>query len=151
MGGPLDSQCVDTGCDKMTCTTGTICSKGACVDACANAVCPGAVECKNGTCDPAPPVTPTGQGGTTGGGGFGGFILTGRGGTTGSGGIAGGGARGGSNGGAASGAAGASGGTLPARGPVSACSCSLSRAPATGGLVFLLAAAAIALVRRRRR
>jgi hypothetical protein len=150
MGGPLDGQCVDTGCDKMTCTTGTICSKGACVDACANAVCPGAVECKNGMCDPAPPVTPTGQGGTTGSGGFGGFILTGRGGTTGSGGIAGGGARGG-NGGAASGAAGASGGTLPARGPVSACSCSLSRAPATGGLVFLLAAAATALVRRRRR
>src|SRR4029079_4934821 len=84
MGGALDGQCVDTGCDKMTCTAGTICSQGTCVDACMNAVCPGGVTCKNGMCDPAPPVTPTGQGGTmgSGSGGGGGFILTGPGGTT---------------------------------------------------------------------
>ena len=146
MGGALDGQCVDTGCDKMTCTAGTICSQGTCVDACMNAVCPGGVACKNGMCDPAPPVTPTGQGGTmgSGSGGGGGFILTGRGGTTGSAGISGGGGSG-----AVGGASGASGGSLAARGPVSACACEVGRTPATGGFLFLLAAAFAA--RRRRR
>jgi MYXO-CTERM domain-containing protein len=148
-GGALDGQCVDSGCDKMTCTAGTVCSKGACVDACTNAACPGGVECKNGMCDPAPQVTPTGQGGTmgSGSGGFGGFILTGQGGTIGSGGVAGG-ARAGSSG-ATGGVSGASGGAFPQRGPVNGCACEVGGARGMG-LAFVLLAAAVVARRRRR-
>jgi hypothetical protein len=150
MGGALDGQCVDTGCDKITCTTGTICSKGACVDTCTNAVCPGGVACKDGMCNPPPPVTPTGQGGSTGAtgsGGGGGFILTGRGGTTGSGGAAGGG-RGGSAV-TVTGTSGASGGTVGERGRGGTCSCEVAETPVGSGVSFLLAAA-IVVARRRR-
>ncbi len=151
MGGALDGHCVDTGCNTMTCPTGTICSKGACVDACTNAVCPGGVACKDGMCDPAPVVTPTGMGGSTGtgSGGGGGFTITGRGGTTGSGGTAGTGAAG--RGGTGGAAGGATGGTSIQRGMVSTCACEVGSAPAASGLMFLMAAVVIVGRRRRRR
>ena len=151
MGGALDGHCVDTGCNTMTCPTGTICSKGTCVDACTNAVCPGGVACKDGMCDPAPVVTPTGMGGSTGtgSGGGGGFTITGRGGTTGSGGTAGAGAAG--RGGTGGAAGGATGGTSIMRGMVSTCACEVGSAPAASGLMFLMAAVVIVGRRRRRR
>ena len=151
MGGALDGHCVDTGCNTMTCPTGTICSKGACVDACTNAVCPGGVACKDGMCDPAPVVTPTGMGGSTGtgSGGGGGFTITGRGGTTGSGGTAGSGAAG--RGGTGGAAGGATGGTSIQRGMVSTCACEVGEVPAASGLAFAIAAVAIAARRRKRR
>ena len=157
-GGPLDGQCVDTGCDSMTCPAGTFCRKGSCDDACTGAVCPGGQGCHNGMCDPVPPNTPTGMGGTSGGtgGAGGGFVIVGSGGTTGSGtggsgGSSSGSAGSGLGGGGASGAGatGAAGGT-PLTGRGGTCACEVAAAPGPTGLGLLLAAAALVGRRRRR-
>jgi MYXO-CTERM domain-containing protein len=147
-GGPLDGHCVDPGCDTMSCPAGTVCQKGACADACTGAVCPGGQACHNGMCDPVPPATPTGMGGTTGSSGAGGFVITGRGGTIGTGGSTGGsGGTGAITGTGGTGTAGTTGQTPGGRGGT--CSCEVSDAPGAGGLA--LALAALISIRRRRR
>jgi MYXO-CTERM domain-containing protein len=150
MGGALDGHCVDSGCDTMTCPTGTVCRGGSCRDACEAAICPGGAACREGMCDAPPPITPTGFGGMGGAGGGGGFILTGRGGTIGTGGVASGTAgRGGAGG--TTGPTGGTGGTGPrGRGGTIACGCAVSDTPAAGGLLALIAAAVVAASRRRR-
>jgi len=152
-GGPLDGQCVDAGCDTMTCPAGTVCRKGSCDDACTGAVCPGGQACHNGMCDPVPPTTPTGMGGTSGGTGGtgGGFVITGTGGTTGSGGSIGGSGGSGLGGSGGSTGAGATGGTggSPLTGRGGTCACEVAEAPGPAAILFLLAAAFV--VRRRRR
>jgi hypothetical protein len=163
--GPLAGHCVDTGCDTMTCPTGTVCRGGACRDACQGAICPGGAACREGLCDAPPPIMPTGSGGTSGAGGGGGFIFTGRGGTLGTGanvGVgagagagAGAGGTGGPAGTAGAGGAGAGTGAARGRGGTVGCGCAVTGAPArasdAAGLLALLAAAVLVASRRHRR
>ena len=81
-----DGQCVDSGCEGVTCPTGQACRDGACQDACSGARCPGGAACHDGVCD----MPPSGRGnGSFDGGilvmgsGGSGTILVGTGGTSG--------------------------------------------------------------------
>jgi len=59
-------QCVEMGCEKVTCAAGQVCiAGGMCKDACEGAVCPGGAACVTGQCQ-APMVMPDepGSGGT---------------------------------------------------------------------------------------
>jgi len=74
-------RCVEPGCERVTCTAGEACVKGACQAACAGVVCPGGAQCRSGVCDepaagssisdPAPMIigdpSGTGAGGDAGG------------------------------------------------------------------------------------
>lgn len=79
---PESGKCVEAGCETVTCTAPQICQGGNCVDPCTGAVCPGGAECMNGVCGmPVPPiegvVDPTTlPGGSAGGAGPGGGIVT---------------------------------------------------------------------------
>ena len=51
MGSPTLDHCVDPGCETLTCAAGTVCTAGACVDACAGVVCPLGRRCAAGVCE----------------------------------------------------------------------------------------------------
>lgn len=53
--------CVEDACESVTCTSGTHCEDGKCVDNCDGTKCPGGGECLNGRC--TEPVSDPGSGG----------------------------------------------------------------------------------------
>jgi MYXO-CTERM domain-containing protein len=140
-------QCVDSGCEKLTCQPGEVCVAGACKDACVGAACPGGAACVMGQCQ-SPVVMPDqpGTGGTDAVGGNPVIVIAGSLNLSGSG--------------------GASGGKAPVVDPgnptphpilksgegATGCNCRMASTPASSRLVWLAAAAlGVAAVRRRRR
>ena len=50
-----DGHCVETACAGVTCSAGTVCRGGACVDVCDGATCPFGETCRMGMCVTADP------------------------------------------------------------------------------------------------
>jgi MYXO-CTERM domain-containing protein len=130
--------CVDSGCEDKTCTAGTHCKAGECVDNCSGVVCPAGQACAQGECvaDGSNPGGGSGPGSGIGGLGPldpGGLDPSGLGGSGGS----------------------KAGGNGNAGGPVTtdqkSCNCSVPGGNTSGGaLALALSALALAMVRRRR-
>jgi MYXO-CTERM domain-containing protein len=135
--------CVDQGCDKVTCNPpATVCVKGNCQDGCQGVVCPTGETCSGGECsvpDGGVGTAPQPDAGSaiTGAAGGSGTGTGGRASTTGT--------------GASQGAGGSSGGTSNGahEGGVATCKCDAARAPSSGGLALLLAIFGLASLRRR--
>jgi MYXO-CTERM domain-containing protein len=75
-------ECVDPGCESLTCGAGFVCVAGTCTDACTSAACPGGAACEVGSCAIPQSITGPNVGGT--GGGSGGMIVINPGSTSGS-------------------------------------------------------------------
>ena len=141
---PTAGTCIDKGCDKVTCKAPMVCVQGECKDGCAGVQCPAAQVCSDGQCaipdggivipPPDGGVSTTGTGGSPGTGG-----RTNTGGTTGAAGSSATGAGGTGSGGSA---------TLH-EGGITTCNCDTSSGPGASGLALLLAALAVASLRRR--
>lgn len=52
MGSDTLGECVDPGCESVTCGPGEVCTDGMCVDGCAGVVCPRDQVCLDGSCVP---------------------------------------------------------------------------------------------------
>lgn len=133
---PSVKLCLDSGCEGKTCTTGTHCAAGECVDDCDGATCPQGQLCSGGECV-ADPNGPVGTGGTP---GVGGTFNPGVGGAI---------TFGGSS--SSSGGKSANGASKPVTTDQKSCNCSVPGGTRAGGSAALLLAGMLALSRRRRR